>query len=96
MTLEELIAKRKHSIIVVCTLGLAATPFVENIRDSKRGAESHGFKDWFYTFLMFFLYLFLFTVFCAVFAFVVHFFKLIYYSIEISYLKNEEKKNLTY
>lgn len=83
---EELIEKRKSSLIVVCTLGLAAL-FMESTRpiwmtnlfEGMSFMKNEGVA--FVMKAMSFLFLGILT---AAFAFIIHFFKVIYYSIEIS------------
>jgi len=86
--LEELKYKRKGSLIVVCTLGLGAI-FASSVRPAwmtnlfegtsfDRGGLSLVLKLLSYTVL---------ALLTAAIMFVIHFFKLIYYSIEISRFK---------
>ena len=83
---DELGEKRKSSLIVVCTLGLAAL-FMESVRpvwmtnifEGTSFMKNEGVA--FVMKAMSFLFLGILT---AAFAFIVHFFKVIYYSIEIS------------
>lgn len=83
---EELIEKRKSSLIVVCTLGLAAL-FMESVRPiwMTNLFEGTSFMQneatAFVVKVLSFLTLGLLT---AAVAFIIHFFKVIYYSIEIS------------
>jgi ABC-type multidrug transport system fused ATPase/permease subunit len=85
--LEELKLKRKASLIVVCTLGLAAI-FASSIRpvwmtnifeNTSLNKDGLGFV------LKCFSYILL-ALFTAAIMFVIHFFKLIYYQIEITKL----------
>ena len=80
--LEELKYKRKAAIIVVCTLGLAATPLNFNAESNifrgtslDKGGLGIIFK------IISFLLL---TIPIAIIMFVIHLFKLVYYQIEIS------------
>lgn len=84
--LEELKEKRKSSLIVVCTLGLAAL-FMESVRpvwmtnifEGTSFMENEGIA--FVLKAMSFFFLGLLT---AAFFFIIHLIKVIYYSIEIS------------
>ena len=82
---EELIEKRKSSLIVVFTLGIA-TLFMESVRPiwMTNLFEGTSFDQGglgFVVKMMSYMFLGLLT---AVIFFVIHFFKVIYYSIEIS------------
>lgn len=83
---DELREKRKSSLIVVCTLGLAAL-FMESVRPiwMTNLFEGTSFMQneatAFVVKVLSFLTLGLLT---AAVAFIIHFFKVIYYSIEIS------------
>ncbi|GHT35523.1 hypothetical protein AGMMS49574_25090 [Bacteroidia bacterium] len=84
--LEELKYKRKGSLIVVGTLGLAATPLktiFSGAKDVDKGTSFEGNAVGFVVKCVFFL---LFAIPIAIIMFVIHIFKLIYYSIEISKL----------
>lgn len=83
MTLQELKIKRVQSIKVVCTLGLAATPLLKNFRDAKKYTKSHNINSGYTNFFLFLLYFSIFTIPWAIIAFVIHFFKLIYFSVKI-------------
>jgi hypothetical protein len=79
-TLEELQIKRKAAVIIVCTLGLAATPLktiFEGAKEADKGTSFEGNAVGFIVKCLFFL---LFTIPIAI------VFKLIYYSIEINKL----------
>ena len=82
---EELRAKRKSSLIIVCTLGLASL-FMERLRpiwmtnlfegtSLDKGEFGFVVKMLSYTTL---------GILTAAISFIIHFFKVIYYSIEIS------------
>ena len=82
---EELIEKRKSSLIVVCTLGLASL-FMESVRpiwmtNLFEGTSFDQGGIGFVVKLMSYLFLGILT---AGIFFVIHFFKVIYYSIQIS------------
>lgn len=82
---EELIEKRRSSLIVVFTLGLA-TLFMESVRpiwmtNLFEGTSFDQGGIGFVVKMMSYMFLGLLT---AVIFFVIHFFKVIYYSIEIS------------
>jgi hypothetical protein len=83
--LEELKEKRKSSLIVVCTLGLAAL-FLDSVRPIwmtnlfEGTSFGSGEMKWFFK-MVSFVCIGLLT---AAVLFVVHFIKVIYYSIEIS------------
>ena len=82
---EELIEKRRSSLIVVFTLGLA-TLFMESVRpiwmtNLFEGTSFDQGGIGFVVKMMSYIFLGLLT---AVIFFVIHFFKVIYYSIEIS------------
>lgn len=82
---EELIEKRKSSLIVVFTLGLASL-FMESVRpiwmtNLFEGTSFDQGGIGFVVKMMSYMFLGLLT---AVIFFVIHFFKVIYYSIEIS------------
>ena len=82
---EELIEKRKSSLIVVFTLGIA-TLFMESVRpiwmtNLFEGTSFDQGGIGFVVKMMSYMFLGLLT---AVIFFVIHFFKVIYYSIEIS------------
>ena len=84
--LEEMKYHRKAAIIVVCTLGLAATPLktiFDGAKDADKGMSFEGNEIGFVFKCLFFL---LFSIPIAAIMFIVHIFKLIYYSIEISKL----------
>ena len=84
--LEELEYKRKAAVIVVCTLGLAATPLktiFDGAKDADKGTSFEGNPVGFMVKCAFFL---LFSIPIAAIMFVIHIFKLTYYSIEISKL----------
>lgn len=84
--LEELKYKRKSAVIVVSTLGLAATPLktiFDGAKEADRGTSFEGNAVGFIVKCAFFL---LFSIPIAAIMFVIHIFKLIYYSIEISKL----------
>jgi len=84
--LEELREKRKSSLIVVCTLGLAAL-FMESVRpvwmsnifEGTSFMSNEGVA--FVLKMLSFLFLGILT---AALFFIIHFFKVIYYTIEIS------------
>ncbi|MDR2410773.1 MAG: hypothetical protein LBE13_22045 [Bacteroidales bacterium] len=87
-TLEELQIKRKAAVIIVCTLGLAATPLktiFEGAKDADKGTSFEGNAVGFTVKCLFFL---LFAIPIATIMFVIHIFKLIYYSVEINKLKS--------
>lgn len=82
---EELIEKRRSSLIVVFTLGLASL-FMESVRpiwmtNLFEGTSFDQGGIGFVVKMMSYMFLGLLT---AVIFFVIHFFKVIYYSIEIS------------
>lgn len=82
---EELMEKRKSSLIVVFTLGLAAL-FMESVRpiwmtNLFEGTSLDQGGVGFVVKMMSYLFLGLLT---AAIFFIIHFFKVIYYSIEIS------------
>ena len=86
-TLEELIYKRKGSLIVVCTLGLDAI-FMSSVRpvwmtNLFEGTSMDNGGLGFILKMVSYIFLGLLT---AAIMFVVHLFKLIYYQIEISKL----------
>ena len=84
---EELVEKRSSSLIVVCTFGLAAL-FMESVRPvwMTNLFEGTSFDQGGVGFVVKMMsYLFLGILTAAIF-FVIHFFKVIYYSIEISKL----------
>ena len=85
---EELIEKRKSSLIVVCTLGLAAL-FMESVRPIWMTNLFEGTSFMQNEGLAFVLKLFSFFVlglFTAAIFWIIHFFKVIYYSVELSKL----------
>jgi hypothetical protein len=86
--LEELEYKRKAALIVVCTLGLAATPLGLNAKTNifKGTSLDKGGLG----FVMGILSFLLLTIPFAIIMFVLHLFKLVYYQIEISKLKRQE------
>jgi len=84
--LEELEYKRKAAIIVISTLGVAATPLktiFEGAKDVDKGTSFEGNPVGFVVKCAFFL---LVSIPIAAIQFVIHIFKLIYYSMEISKL----------
>jgi len=83
--IDELIYKRKAAIIVVCTLGLAATPLWLNAKANVfRGTSlDTGAMGFFFKILSFLIL----TIPFAAVMFVVHLFKLVYYQIEIFKIK---------
>ena len=82
---EELIEKRTSSLIVVFTLGLAAL-FMESVRPvwMTNLFEGTSFDQGGVGFVVKLFSYFMLGVLTAAIFFVIHFFKVIYYSIEIS------------
>lgn len=82
---EELIEKRKSSLIVVFTLGLA-TLFLESVRPiwMTNLFEGTSFDQGAVGFVFKLFSFFLLGVITAGIFFIIHFFKIIYYTIEIS------------
>lgn len=83
--LDELIEKRKSSLIVVFTLGLAAL-FLESVRPiwMTNLFEGTSFDQGGIGFVVKMMSYLFFGVLTAAIFFIIHFFKVIYYSIEIS------------
>lgn len=84
--IEELKTKRKSSLIVVCTLGLAAL-FMESVRPLWMTNLFEGLsftQNEFIGFVFKLLSFFLLGAITAAILFIVHLIKVIYYSIEIS------------
>jgi len=75
--LEELEYKRKAALIVVCTLGLAATPFKLNDESNifKGTSLDKGGLGFIFRIISFLLL----TIPFAIIMFVIHLFKLVYY-----------------
>ena len=94
MSLQYLISKRNNSLKVVLTWGLYATPIAANFRESMDNAKSHNPKDGLEKFFYFLFYFLIFTIPWAMIAYVIHFFKLIYYQISIWHYKKKEKKKI--
>ena len=83
--LEELHEKRKSSLIVVFTLGLA-TLFMDSVRPiwMTNLFEGTSFDNGGVGFVLKLLSFFILGIITAGIFFIIHFFKVIYYSIEIS------------
>ncbi|MCL2289100.1 MAG: hypothetical protein FWC34_00115 [Bacteroidetes bacterium] len=87
--LEELKYKRKGSLIVVCTLGLAGAFQIQSIGDIWRSnvfEDTSVSKNEGLSFIFKCVSFVLLTLLLAIPMFVIHFLKLIYYQIEISKL----------
>jgi hypothetical protein len=87
--LEALKLERKESLIVVCTLGLAAVKWkvvYNSARDSNRGMSWEKNEGISFVFKCFFFLMI--AIPWAIIAFVVHLFRLIYFSIRIGNLTN--------
>lgn len=82
---EELIEKRTSSLIVVCTLGLAAL-FMESVRPvwMTNIFKGTSFDQGGVGFVVKLISYFTLCLLTAAFLFIIHFFKVIHYSIEIS------------
>lgn len=83
---EELREKRKSSLIVVCTLGLAAL-FMESVRPIWMTNLFEGtsfMENEAIAFVVKAFSFFTLGLLTAAIAFIIHFFKVIYYSIELS------------
>jgi hypothetical protein len=85
--LEELEYKRKAALIVVCTLGLAATPLGLNAKSNIFRGTS--FDKGALGFVLGILSFLLLTIPFAIIMFILHLFKLVYYQIEISKLRGQ-------
>ena len=85
---ETLNQKKKKALIAVCTLGLSQAHWKEQFSSAKDADKGMSFQGSFFGLIFKALWFIFWTLLTSVIMWVVNIFKLIYYSIELSRLKN--------